>query len=388
LNHRRYSPAVLTIAVSTATAAHSFEEAAKLLAITAELKISPRHLQTLCQEVGGELVAKQQHKTTAFQERPLMTPPKSAAPPIALAAVMIDGGRVQTREPDHGPGVHEPAWRESKTAILLRMSHTPSPVDPQPQLPECFAQPRGAPRQTPSPPHPPADEKSSWKPESLVRTGLATMSDSEAFGWMAAAAAEDRGFFTASAAAFVSDGLPYNWSIHRRHFEKFEPILDFVHAAEHVHDAAKVAGGDAELGRHWAQLCWQGGVQDVLTEIEELQSQLTPPPHPKDEPEHPWCALGRERGYLDNNRKRMDYPRYRREGLPITSSPVESWVKQLNQRVKGSEKFWNDDQNAEAMLHLRAAWLSDNETLARHLQTRPGHPYARPRGQPQPLLAA
>jgi hypothetical protein len=247
LNHRQYSPAVLTIAVSAATATHSFEEAAKLLDITSELTISPRHLQTLCQEVGGELVAEQQQRTTAYQERPLMTPPKEASPPIPLATVMIDGGRMQTRQPDHGPGVHEAAWRENKTAILMRMSCTPSAVDPQPELPRCFAHPLGTPLAGPAANDQPAAEERAGKPECLVRTGLATMNDSETFGGMAAAAAEDRGFFTATAKAFVSDGLPYNWSIHRRHFATFEPILDFVHAAEHVHDAAKVIGEGAEL---------------------------------------------------------------------------------------------------------------------------------------------
>jgi hypothetical protein len=388
LNHRQYSPAVLTTAVSAATATHSFEEASKLLTIAAELKISPRHLQTLCQEVGGELVAEQQLKTTAYQERPLMTPSQAAVPPIPLAAVMVDGGRVQTRQPHQGPGVHEPAWRENKTAILLRMSHTPSAVDPQPRLPWCFAHPLGTPQQTPPTNDLHAVEPPVGKPKTLVRTGLATMSNSETFGWMVAAAAEDRGFFTAAAKAFVSDGLPYNWSIHRRHFATFEPILDFVHAAEHVHSAAKAAGADAELGYRWAELCWQGRVQEVLTEVDQRRSRLTPPSQPQDEPEHPWCVLGRERGYLENNQKRMDYPRYRREGLPITSSPVESWVKQLNQRVKGSEKFWNDDDNAETMLHLRAAWLSDNEDLTRHLESRSGHPYARPRSPEQTSVAA
>jgi hypothetical protein len=377
LNPRQYSPAVLTIAVTTATAAHSFEEAAKLLTITADLKVSPRHLQTLCHEVGSELVAEQRQQTTASKERPLRTPSRAASPPIPLAVVMIDGGRIQTRQPDQGPGVHQPAWREDKTAILLRMTRTSSSVDPQPQLPACFAQPLGTPQPSAPPPDPFAESPPGGKPESLVRTGLATLNDSEAFGWMTAAAAEDRGFFTAAAQAFVSDGLPYNWSIHRRHFATFEPILDFVHAAEHVHDAAKAAGGGAELGRHWAALCWQGRVQEVLGELEDQRSRLTPPPRSDDEPEHPWCVLNREWGYLDNNQQRMDYPRYRREGLPIISSPVESWVKQLNQRVKGSEKFWNEGDQAESMLHLRAAWLSDNEPLTRHLENRPGHPRAR-----------
>jgi len=43
---------------------------------------------------------------------------------------------------------------------------------------------------------------------------------------------------------------------------------------------------------------------------------------------------------VTNNRQRMDYPEYRRLGLPISSAPVESTIKQMNRRVKGSEKFW------------------------------------------------
>ena len=45
----------------------------------------------------------------------------------------------------------------------------------------------------------------------------------------------------------------------------------------------------------------------------------------------------------------------------------------LGQRVKGSEKFWNDDGNAEATLHLRNAWLGD-DALRNHLAARPGIP--------------
>lgn len=367
--------------MTAATATHSFEEAAKLLGIAAELTISPRHLQTLCQDVGGELVAEQRQRTMAYQERPLTTPAKEASPPVPLATVMIDGGRMQTRQPDHGPGVHEPAWRENKTAILLRMSHTPSAVDPRPELPVCFAHPLGTSPPAPAPLDRAVAQEQAERPQSLVRTGLASLSDSEAFGWMTAAAAEDRGFFSATARAFLSDGLPYNWSIHRRHFASFEPILDFVHAAEHVHDAAKALGEGAELGGHWAELCWQGRVAEVIRDLEERQKELPIPLQPEGDPEHPWCVLRRERGYLENNQARMDYPRYRCAGLPITSSPVESWVKQINQRVKGSEKFWNDDDNAETMLHLRVAWLGDNDELTRHLDQRPGHPHARPRGR-------
>jgi hypothetical protein len=376
---------LLTKAVCTATASRSFEEATKVLRINTMLRISPRHLQTLCHEVGGELVEEQRTRTDAFRKRPLNTPPKTASPPIPLAVVMVDGGRVQTRKPGHGPGVHDSSWRETKTALLLRTTSEPSAVDPQPELPTCFAHPLGvvAEASSPADAKPVADPRK--KRETLFRTGVATLGNSDEFAWQAAAAAEDRGFFSARAKAFVSDGQAYNWTIQRGHFSTFEPILDFVHAAEHVHKAAAATG---EPGERWVEACWQGRVKEVVSEIGDRLSRLTPPVEPEEEPDHPWCVLRREQGYLMNNQERMDYPRYRREDLPITRSPIESWIKQLNQRVKGSEKFWNDDENAEAIVHLRTAWLGDDEALTRHLHGRPGKTVGRPRNPQNSLKAA
>ena len=58
----------------------------------------------------------------------------------------------------------------------------------------------------------------------------------------------------------------------------------------------------------------------------------------------------------------MNYPEYRRLGLPITSSLMESTIKQLSRRVKGTEKFW-DKPTANAMLQLRADSLSNSQPL-------------------------
>ena len=46
-------------------------------------------------------------------------------------------------------------------------------------------------------------------------------------------------------------------------------------------------------------------------------------------------------------------------GLPITTSRVESTQKQINSRVKGTEKFWNDE-SLEPVLQLVSDDLSDN----------------------------
>jgi hypothetical protein len=78
--------------------------------------------------------------------------------------------------------------------------------------------------------------------------------------------------------------------------------------------------------------------------------------------------------YVGNNRGRMKYPEYRRQGLPVSSAPVESAIKQLNRRVKGSEKFWLKG-GAEAVLQIRAADLSEDGRAERYWG-RP-RPYAR-----------
>jgi hypothetical protein len=54
--------------------------------------------------------------------------------------------------------------------------------------------------------------------------------------------------------------------------------------------------------------------------------------------------------YLENNQKRMHYPEYRRQGLPVTTAWMESLVKEVNYRVKGTEMFWNNPEGAEADL--------------------------------------
>ena len=76
------------------------------------------------------------------------------------------------------------------------------------------------------------------------------------------------------------------------------------------------------------------------------------PENPKElKPTDPYEVIRVTIGYLTNNAARMDYPRYRRAGLPTCSGLVESLVKQFNRRVKGTEKFWNPSQ-AETILQL------------------------------------
>jgi len=108
--------------------------------------------------------------------------------------------------------------------------------------------------------------------------------------------------------------------------------------------------------------------------VEQLRAVLEKMPPPLEvqeaQPSDPYEVIRLSIGYLANNAPRMDYPRYRRAGLPICSGLVESLVKQFNRRVKGTEKFWNPTQ-AEMILQLRAAYLCEDDRLAKQLKNRP-----------------
>ncbi len=80
--------------------------------------------------------------------------------------------------------------------------------------------------------------------------------------------------------------------------------------------------------------------------------------------------------YITNQRSRMRYADYRRQGLPITSSHIEAPSNASNRRIKGTEKFW--DAGAEPLLQLVADHLSETTDLDRFWRHRPRHPLLHP----------
>jgi hypothetical protein len=259
--------------------------------------------------------------------------------------------------------------------------------DPHPQLPSCFTSPKqmagllhGAGELPAVATQATSKPDLSWRPESLVRTCICSLCDSDRFGELMSAEAEDRGFYSASRRAFLGDGLAYNWTIQQRHFDTFTPILDFIHPIERLHETSRnlFANTDEawqELGK-WIELIWQGDVIEVIGLLEAEQQARGEAP-PGAEETDPRRKLAETIGYLKSNASRMNYPAYRKSGLPMTSCLIESQVKEINQRVKGTEKFWNDGVSGEAILHLRAAIISDSTEYSDHMANRPGQYYTR-----------
>lgn len=135
----------------------------------------------------------------------------------------------------------------------------------------------------------------------------------------------------------------------------------------------------------WMTHCWQGNVAGVIAAMEARLRQMGPHTGPGKLPAtDPREVLRRAVGYLRNNQAHMNYPEYRKQGLPVTSSLVESLIKEINYRVQGPEKFWGNPEGAEAILQLRAAVLSDDDRLQTFVLNRPGsairrHEEAKPR---------
>jgi hypothetical protein len=369
--------------------APSYAIGAKLLEVVGEISISGRQLNNLTAKIGTELASQRDAAVAAYMDGPLPQEHRTAETPIALAYVSIDGGRMQTRLDGGGVGVHEPHWRETKNALFLRMNGVSFEEDPHPELPKCFADQHrmktllpgiavddsslGQPLQMIS------STVSDWRPEKLFRTCLSSLTSSKKFGPMMAVEAELRGFYQAVKRAFVGDGLPYNWTIHAAYFPTFTAVLDFVHAVEHGYAAARclAANDDDTWALHlsWTTSIWQGRVSEVIAALRGGQDRIGLPPTDCDESD-PRKIVADTIRYFENNASRMQYPTYRREGLPVTSCHMESFVKELNHRVKGTEKFWNDGPNGEAILQVRAAAWCDDDRLARHLRSRPGNPLA------------
>jgi hypothetical protein len=365
-----------------------------LLKKLSEVQVSPRHVNNLTTMIGQELAETNRRQTEAYRAQPLPRQVTDPDTPIALATVACDGGRMQTRLAGVGSGVHQPHWRETKNAGFFRMKTRSQDADPHPALPHCFAD-RGHMSQLlegvpegddPTAALSPPDVSSlDWRPKVLFRTCLSSLCDSDTFGPMMAAEADTRGLFAAERRAFLGDGQAYNWTIQKKHFPTFEPIVDFIHPLEYLYQAARAIHPEGSVAwetfQKWAEFTWQGSVQEVLRSLRDALAQL--PTQEEDRHETVISTLT----YLENNRSRMDYPRYRRQGLPVSSALIESLIKEINYRVKGSEKFWNDDPQGEAILYVRAALLCHDDRLSRHLRQRLGSPYARSRS-PAPSTAA
>lgn len=167
---------------------------------------------------------------------------------------------------------------------------------------------------------------------------------------------------------------------------------------------AQIRASDASRGVH--EPAWtETKVADLVT-YRDASCRLDPQPEPPakflDPPEvlrlvqemKGFSGRSRDDGRQDpespERRKRKDAPKGRKRaagrrkvrtvvattqsaeqfGPMVATAPVESLIKRVNRRVKGTEKFWTRE-GLESVLQVRAAYLSEDGRAEAHWERRP-----------------
>jgi len=161
-------------------------------------------------------------------------------------------------------------------------------------------------------------------------------------------------FWVSDAAAWIEKGL-------RVQLPDAVQIVDIWHAWQHVHEASrKIFGEGTSPAASWAaRYCdelREYGRWTVWNSLRRVRYKDSSRQEASD-------ALP---GYLQRNANRMDYPTYERSGWPISSGPMESFCKQLGQRLKGPGMRWSTT-NVSPMAALVSLWA--NGEWDRHWRT-------------------
>jgi hypothetical protein len=167
---------------------------------------------------------------------------------------------------------------------------------------------------------------------------------------------------------FLADGAPWvwdrvDWVVQRVGLkqDRVVQVLDWCHAVHHVSLALEALGlKDEERQRRYRELrslLKKGRAYRVTAELSLLAEEQPPE-------SEAWTAIR----YLEKHAEagRLRYRQFRKRGVPMGSGAIESAIRRVvNLRLKGNGMLWQEE-NAEAMLALRAAALTDRweETLA------------------------
>jgi len=153
----------------------------------------------------------------------------------------------------------------------------------------------------------------------------------------------------------IADGAPDNWTFLSEELPRGREIVDFFHAAEHLHVALAAAYGETSskcqvqfaklrhVLRHETK-----GVVKVIRALIHLRDTCR-----RSE------KIATELGYFRRNRKRMRYAGWARRKLPIGSGVTEAACKTMvTQRLKRSGMRWRHE-GGQAILTLRGWAQSD-----------------------------
>lgn len=164
----------------------------------------------------------------------------------------------------------------------------------------------------------------------------AFLENSKNFGRRLREAALRMGVAGAGRFSFVSDAAGWIEKSVRQQLPWAVHTVDIWHACEHIWWAGNCIHGEgSDKARNWSEkycrLLHQQGARALLSRLVRIRY--------KDPGRQ--ASLEKLKSFLSKHKDRMRYKEYVAEGLPISSGPMESFCKQLGQRLKGPGMRWS-----------------------------------------------
>jgi hypothetical protein len=145
---------------------------------------------------------------------------------------------------------------------------------------------------------------------------------------------------------FINDGARWIWKYIEECYPNSIQILDFFHCKEHICQFSKEFFGKQKAREFAEKICdmlLNERVNEALEKIKSLDAQSTKKISEKE----------KLLGYLENNKGRINYGKYKKMGLLIGSGAIESAQRDVIQkRMKQSGQRWTI-KGAQQIVNLR-----------------------------------
>lgn len=281
------------------------------------ISLSDQTLAKAAQAYGAAAIQREQEwLVVALDEEELQRRKRKTRKPLRLYGA-FDATKVHTR------GVEEHPWRDLKVGVWFEA--------------------RG---------RPPKQPDGQWRIQADNIHYFADICPASEFGSLVWATGVHRHAQLAQELVILGDGAEWIWNLVAEHFPQAVQILDWFHATEYLMPVAKAALSTQEDQIDWMaqtkQALWDGMIDEAIAACLDLVRT--------EDSSDPAFVAAR---YFDQNRRRMDYPTYRRHGYQIGSGTIESAAKQIGaMRMKVAGAIWNED-SARKVAKARAAYLSN-----------------------------
>jgi len=151
----------------------------------------------------------------------------------------------------------------------------------------------------------------------------------------------------------IGDGAKWIWNWADDFYSEAVQILDYYHAAEHLHEFASCYFGDIDQGKRWASAQKELLMNDKVNLVIENVHNLEQTKNTKAENKRKGII-----GYFQRNKKRMLYKTFIDQGFLIGSGAIESAHRHvLQQRLKLSGQRWTM-QGLQQVANLRVTYKS------------------------------